>query len=397
MAIQSTPDFAPLDPAALERSLAPFGHSRMLPKDAYISQDVFEWEKRNFFERGWMCVGFAADIAKPGDQRAESVGTGGVLLLRGQDSVLRAFANVCSHRGHELLPCGETANHGRIICPYHSWAYDLEGNVATAPSFGTVKGFDKSAHGLVQLPCVEWHGLIFVDASGEAPPLEAQLADLSEIVAPYEPERLVIAGRHDYVVDANWKTLTENYHECYHCPMIHPQLCEVSDPKSGDTYSTDGPWAGGTMDLRDGLDTMSLDGQSSGVPLRGLSEEQLRIIIYVNVFPNILISLHPDYVMVHRLTPLAAGSTRIECIWAFAPESFEREGFDPSYGMGFWDLTNQQDWDACASVHRGLSSPHAVPGPLATEEEVVYEFVTMVARGYKGEPVRNVKQPVHHR
>lgn len=397
MAIQSTPDFAPLDPAALERSLAPFGHSRMLPKDAYISQDVFEWEKRNFFERGWMCVGFAADIAKPGDQRAESVGTGGVLLLRGQDSVLRAFANVCSHRGHELLPCGETANHGRIICPYHSWAYDLEGNVATAPSFGTVKGFDKSAHGLVQLPCVEWHGLIFVDASGEAPPLEAQLADLSEIVAPYEPERLVITGRHDYVVDANWKTLTENYHECYHCPMIHPQLCEVSDPKSGDTYSTDGPWAGGTMDLRDGLDTMSLDGQSSGVPLRGLSEEQLRIIIYVNVFPNILISLHPDYVMVHRLTPLAAGSTRIECIWAFAPESFEREGFDPSYGMGFWDLTNQQDWDACASVHRGLSSPHAVPGPLATEEEVVYEFVTMVARGYKGEPVRNVKQPVHHR
>ncbi|MEI7859560.1 MAG: aromatic ring-hydroxylating dioxygenase subunit alpha [Acidimicrobiales bacterium] len=393
MAVQTTPSIAPLDPGELERSLAAFGHSRMLPVAAYIDPDVFDWEKRNFLERGWMCIGFSADIAQPGDQRAESTGIGGVLLIRAQDGVLRAFANVCSHRGHELLPCGETAHHGRVICPYHSWAYDLEGKLATAPSFSGVEGFVKSEHGLNQLPCVEWHGLIFLDASGEAPPLAEQLADLSEIVAPYEPERLIIADRHDYVVAANWKTLTENYHECYHCTKIHPQLCEVSDPESGMIYSTDGPWAGGTMDIKEGMETMSMDGRSSGVMLRGLSEEQRRIVIYINVFPDVLISLHPDYVMMHRLTPLAADATRIECIWAFAPESFEKKGFDPSYGVNFWDLTNQQDWEACSSVHRGLSSPHAVPGMLSTEEEAVYDFVTMVARGYKGEPVRNVKVP----
>jgi glycine betaine catabolism A len=123
----------------------------------------------------------------------------------------------------------------------------------------------------------------------------------------------------------------------------------------------------------------------------------LRSVLYLNVFPNILISLHPDYVMVHRLTPLAADRTRIECTWAFAPEAVERDGFDPSYAVDFWDITNRQDWQACESVQRGLSSEHAQPGPLSPEEDAVYQFVTMVARGYRGEPIRNLEKstPAH--
>ena len=109
------------------------------------------------------------------------------------------------------------------------------------------------------------------------------------------------------------------------------------------------------MDLREGMDTMSLDGKSGGVMLRGLDAAGRRTVIYVYVFPNVLISLHPDYVMTHRLTPLAADSTRIECTWSFAPEAVEQPGFDPSYAVNFWDITNQQDWDACASVQRGLT------------------------------------------
>ena len=111
--------------------------------------------------------------------------------------------------------------------------------------------------------------------------------------------------------------------------------------------------------------------------------------IYVNVFPNILLSLHPDYVMTHRITPLAANRTKIECTWAFAPEALDRPGFDPGYAVEFWDITNRQDWGACESVQRGLSSEHAVPGPLSAEEDAVYQFVTMIARGYQGEPAWN--------
>ena len=394
MVIQPVGDPAPIEPAALQASLRPFGRSRMLPRAAYVDPAVFAWEQRHFLDGGWMCVGHSEAVAEPGDQRAESLGAAGVLLTRAQDGVLRGFANVCSHRGHELLPCGVSARHGRVICPYHSWSYTLEGEVWTAPGFKELEGFDPSQFGLTELPVTEWHGLVFVDGSGRAPSLDESLATLDAVVAPYEPERLRVAGSHEYVVAANWKILTENYHECYHCPMIHPELCEVSPPKSGDNYHSEGAWVGGTMDLRDGMETMSLDGISGGVMLRGLDAAARRTVIYVNIFPNILVSLHPDYVMTHRLTPLAADSTRIECTWAFAPEAVEQAGFDPSYAMNFWDITNQQDWNACASVQRGLSSVHARPGPLAGEEDAVYQFVTMVARGYLGQPVRNTGSAV---
>jgi len=143
------------------------------------------------------------------------------------------------------------------------------------------------------------------------------------------------------------------------------------------------------MDLRDGMETMSLSGSSGGVPLRGLDAQGLRTVIYVNIFPNVLLSLHPDYVMTHRLIPVAADRTTIECTWAFAPEAVERPGFDPAYAVEFWDITNKQDWSACESVQRGLASPHASPGPLSPAEDAVYSYVTAIARGYLGQSVWN--------
>ena len=187
-----------------------------------------------------------------------------------------------------------------IVCPYHSWTFELDGELKAAKGFKGTAGFDSAKWGLVELPLTEWHGLLFVDGSGQSVPLESGLAELEPLVAPYEPERLVIAGRHSYDAAANWKILTENYHECYHCPMIHPELCRVSPPNSGENYHPSGPWVGGWMDLRDDMVTMSLDGSSLGAPLRGLDATGLRTVIYVNIFPNVLISLHPDYVMTHR-------------------------------------------------------------------------------------------------
>lgn len=361
----------------------------MLPREAYTDPAVFEWEQRYFFGRGWLCAGRSDQVTNPGDQRAEATGAGSVLLTRDDDGLLHAFANTCRHRGHELLPCGGTASQKMIICPYHSWTYDLKGDLRAAAGYKGRRGFSLSQFGLIELPCAEWNGLIFVDGSGEAPPLEEGLRDLEEVLAPYEMSRLVVAGTHVYDSSANWKILTENYHECYHCPSIHPELCRVSPPKSGENYDKPGTWVGGTMDLRSGMTTMSLDGTSQGTPLRGLDAAGLRTVVYVNVFPNILISPHPDYVMVHRMTPLAVDRTKIECSWAFAPEATGKPGFDPSYAIDFWDLTNRQDWAACESVQRGLNSPHAVPGPLNPAEDAVYQFVTMIARGYLGEPAWN--------
>jgi Rieske 2Fe-2S family protein len=382
-------DTAPIDPAALEASLRPFGESRMLPREAYVDDAVFAWEQRHFLEGRWMCVGRSEDVAAAGDQRAESVGPAGVFLVRGSDGVVRGFANACRHRGHELLPCGESRNLHIVVCPYHSWSYQLDGTLRGAPGFDTLDNFVASEHGLAEFPTEEWHGLLFVDTSGTAGPFADHVRGLEAFVAPYEPERVRTAGHHDYVVQANWKVLSENYQECYHCAMIHPELCRVSPPRSGENYSSSGggAWVGGWMELAPDADTMSLDGRTAGSPLRGLDADGRRQVIYLVIFPNVLLSLHPDYVMTHILTPLAPDRTRIQCSWAFSPEDLERADFDPSYAIDFWDITNRQDWAACESVQRGLSSPHHAPGPLSPDEDGVYQFVTMLARGYRGLPL----------
>ena len=157
-----------LDPAALAQSLLPFGQSRMLPRAAYTDPAVFDWEQQHFFGGGWLCVGRSEQVANPGDQRAERTGTGSVLLTRDDDGVLHAFANTCRHRGHELLPCGASASQGVIICPYHAWTYGLDGDLKAAAGFKNRPGFDAGQWGLVELPVAEWHGLIFVDGSGQA-------------------------------------------------------------------------------------------------------------------------------------------------------------------------------------------------------------------------------------
>jgi len=361
----------------------------MLPRAAYVDDAVYAWEERHFLSGGWMCVGWSDDVAGPGDQRAASVGRAGVILVRAADGVVRGFANACRHRGHELLPCGGSRTFPIVVCPYHSWSYHLDGTLRGAPGFESLDGFDPAHHGLVELPVAQWHGLLFVDASGTAGGFADHVLGLEALVSPYEPERLRIGGRHDYVVEANWKILGENYQECYHCAMIHPQLCRVSPPNSGANYrsSGGGAWVGGWMALADEAETMSLDGTRVGSPLRGLDEEGKRRVIYIVIFPNVLLSLHPDYVMTHVLTPLAPDRTRVECGWAFAPEDHGRPGFDPSGAIDFWDVTNRQDWAACESVQRGLSSTNHLPGPLSPREDGVYHYVTMVARGYSGLPL----------
>ncbi len=285
-----------------------------------------------------------------------------------------------------------------MLCPYHAWSYRLDGSLRRAPGFDGTGIFDPSVHGLVELPCAEWHGLVFVNPSADAGDFSAQVEGLEDIVAPYELERLVTRGHHDYVVSANWKVLSENYQECYHCPSIHPELCAVSPPRSGENYHHPaGSWVGGWMEIREGYQTMSLDGTSSASPLRGLDDLHRKIVDYIAIFPNVLVSLHPDYVMTHVLTPLAPDRTRIVCEWHFAPEDAASDEFDPSFAVDFWDVTNRQDWLACESVQRGLSSPHAVPGPLSEEEDGVYQFVTMVAAAYAGKAPRPASASVPDR
>ncbi len=363
---------APVDLREIEAALRPHGESLMLPRAAYTDPAVLAWERRHFFAAHWTCVGRLDELADGTTQRAIQVGDVGVVLAFGKET--RAFANVCRHRGHELLPRGESSDRPTVVCPYHGWAYQLDGSVRNAPRMGD--GFDPAPYGLVELPTEVWHGWVFVNALGTAGPFSEYIGGMADLVAPYKPETLVLKARHEYEVRANWKIVVENYHECYHCPLIHPELCRVSPPTSGDNWDLPGAWVGGLMDLRPDAETMSLDGRSGGINLDGVNP---RTVSYLGLFPNLLVSLHPDYVMTHRMEPKGPDLTAIECSWYFLAGVG-----DPSYAVDFWDVTNREDWAACESVQRGVESPHFRPGPLAPAEDAVYQWVTMVARGYLG-------------
>ena len=373
---------APVDPAAVALSMAPFGSSRMLPRASYLDEAVLAWEREHFFG-GWQCVGRSGDV-RSGGMVAESIGEYGVLLTRDKQGVLRGFENACRHRGHELLPCGGSADAKAIVCPYHAWSYRFDGSLIGAPGHQEVVDFDKSRLGLKPVDVREWHGWVFVDRTGRGGSFEEHIGELEDVVARYDADSLVTPVSHEYDVAANWKVIIENYQECYHCSMIHPELCQVSPPTSGENIEREGDWVGGWMDLREGAQTMSLDGRSGGVAMARLDEREKRTVMYVAVLPNLLISLHPDYVMTHLLTPLSPDRTRIRCSWAFPADVVAAEDFDPAYAVDFWDLTNRQDWAACESVQRGMKAPHFEPGPLAPDEDGVYHFVSYVARAYQG-------------
>jgi Rieske 2Fe-2S family protein len=355
--------------------------TRMMPAEAYTSDDVLAWERRHLYAGTWTCLGRVEDLFpdERTNQRALMIGDIGCLVVRDRDD-LRMFANTCRHRGHELLPDGETAGRRAISCPYHAWTYDLGGALKGAPGFKDVDGFETADHGLVGLPVTVWNGWVFGHAlhplgSPEVPSFDAHLGDLAGILAPYGSTGLVLADRHTYEVAANWKVIAENYHECYHCPSIHPELCTVSPPDSGENYDLPGSWVGGSMDLREGMATMSLTGELAATPLPGAPT---RTVEYVHLLPNLLISAHPDYVMTHRMVPLTPNRTWVECSWLVLPDA----GSAPA-AVEFWDITNRQDWGACESVQRGLESPHFRPGPFAPSEDAVGHLVSLIGRAYR--------------
>jgi Rieske 2Fe-2S family protein len=360
------------------------GEARMLPAAAYVDDAVLAWEREHLFAPSWMCLGRADVVRRAGEQVAIAVGPSSVLVTRDAGAALHVVANVCRHRGHELLAVGSRAERNVVQCPYHAWTYELDSHLRATPRVpAQPPGCDDLA--LIPVRHAEWGGWLFVDVSGTAPDFAEHLGGLAGVAEPWHSEDLVVAASHSYAVDANWKLVHENYHECYHCPLIHPELCRVSPPTSGANFDgMAGAWVGGTMDLAEGATTMSLSGERPGAPLPGLDAARQRHVLYAGLGWDLLISAHPDYVLTHRLVAVSPSRTAIECQWLFPRDVVWGGHFDPGYAVNFWDLTNRQDWAAIESVQRGIANPNFVPGPFAPNEDAVHRFVSRVAAAYFG-------------
>jgi Rieske 2Fe-2S family protein len=194
------------------------------------------------------------------------------VLLSWDAGTLRAFANTCRHRGHELLPSDGSADRQSIVCPYHAWTYDLAGQLRAAPGFRGARRLRRCGPGRALPRRAAGRTLARLALRARGQPtgrrrsggrLRRSRGALEDIVGPYAPETLLLADRHTYEVAANWKVLAENYHECYHCPLIHPELCQVSPPTSGDNYDLPGAWSRRLDGLRDAMSTMLFCGVGS--------------------------------------------------------------------------------------------------------------------------------------
>ena len=261
-----------------------------------------------------------------------------------------------------------------IQCPYHAWTYDLAGRLVAARSMRELPGFDTADYPLHTAALAEWEGFLFLNLAHEPAPFDDVFAPLIGKFPAWHMSRLRLAHRIEYDLQANWKMIIQNYSECYHCPLIHPALTQLSPPTSGRNDLAEGPFLGGYMLLNESVHSMTVDGRTARPPIGDVAGEDCSRIYYYSIFPNMLLSLHPDYVMAHILWPQSAGRTKIVCEWYFDPAQMGQAGFDPSDAVEFWDLTNRQDWHACEISQLGVSSIAYTPGPYADAEVLLHAF-----------------------
>jgi Rieske 2Fe-2S family protein len=364
-----------------------------LPRRFYTDPAFYRAELDRFYFTRWICAGRADQIPHPGDYFVRTLADESIIITRDGSGAVRALFNVCRHRGTRL--CEQPEGHfiDRIQCPYHNWTYDLEGRLLAAPHM--LPGFCKDEYPLHRAGCEVWDGHVFIHlgralpaastaaalpalTSPALPALVDQLAGLPERFAAWQMSGLRLGRRIVYDVKANWKLIVLNYNECLHCPNLHPALHRLHHYLGADNDPPTACYCGGAMGFREGVETMSMDGTRRREYLPGLSEAQRQQVVYYTIYPNLLLSLHPDYVMTHTLWPRAHDRTEIVCEWHFHPNELARPDFQADDVVEFWDRTNREDWWISEQSQAGINSRVYQPGPYSEREELLWSFDEIV-------------------
>ncbi|MET8686756.1 aromatic ring-hydroxylating dioxygenase subunit alpha [Streptomyces sp. NPDC004732] len=333
-----------------------------LPGRYYTDPEIFRQEQDRVFEALWFCAVRAADLDKPGAFRTVQVGRENVLVTRSRTGELRAFLNVCRHRGARL--CTEESGQVRraLQCPYHAWTYDLEGRLVAAPNLVKMPDVEaaRAAYGLVKVALREWLGYAWVCLADEPPSFEEtvmgaaveRLGDAASIDR-YGTERLALGRRISYDVRANWKLIVENFMECYHCATIHPELTDVL-PEFTDGFAAQ-YYVGHGAAFGEEVGGFTVDGSAGFGRLPEVSQDQDRRYYAITVKPTVFINLVPDHVILHRMFPLAEDRTVVECDWLYAPDVVE-SGADLTHSVELFHRVNTQDFAACERTQPAMAS-----------------------------------------
>ena len=333
-----------------------------LPARFYVGDAMLAMEKRAVFARSWQLVAHQGQLAEAGDHVVEQVGDVPVLVVRGQDGVLRAFPNVCRHRAGPLALCnGKGAR--ALHCKYHGWSYTLEGQLRSAPEMQGAADFDVSTIRLPPLRVVEWQGLVFVALSDNVPPFEEVYAGITERIAPIDLAAMRFLRRDSYDIACNWKVYIDNFLEGYHLPHVHPGLSKVLDYRAYDTELF--PWHSlQHSPLRNSGDIYG-DGEA----------------FYYFVYPNVMLNIMPGRLQTNRILPLGPDRCRVEFDYFYAPgpagealAAADRE---------FSDEVQAEDIGICEAVQRGLDSGSYEAGRLCPKRESgVWHFHNQLRAAY---------------
>jgi glycine betaine catabolism A len=350
-----------------------------LPREAYWDAAFFARERDAIFWNQWFYVGRAEQLAETGAYCVHDVAGESVILVRAEDG-LYAHLNFCRHRGSRLL-CGEGVVRGSIRCPYHSWAYALDGRLVASP-FVASETVPPDSRRLHRVAVDEWAGFVFIHLSPEraganGATLASQLGPIPQRLARYPLAELKAARSLRYDVDANWKVMLENYNECYHCAGVHPELCRIV-PAFKHRGGAELDWERG-IPHRDGAWTFTAKGTSDRAPFASLSDEEKVRHKGELIYPNFMLSLAAEHVVAFSLWPREPAATTIVCDFLFHPDEIAKPGFDPSDVVDFWDLVNKQDWNICESVQAGMRSRAFHHGYYAPMEDASLDIRRYIA------------------
>jgi len=418
-------DTSPHPEGSVAALLAARRAGHCLPAPLYTSDAAWRADCEAIFGRHWIAIGVTCDVPEAGDVIAVEVGPSSVVVVRGDDDELRAFHNVCSHRGSRLVPPGRSVV-GKLVCPYHQWTYDLDGALALAPHMGT--GFDRSLHHLKPVALRDVGGILYACLSDDPP---ADIGELAAVMEPrlaaYDLRNARIAYEQDVIEEGNWKLTMENNRECYHCASNHPQLSLSFhaadfgyDPeglteteKSEANALLDAYARYGTYWDEEGMDHAAVE-HTVGWPtnfrtqrliIAGVGESQTpdtRAAVQIPLGQagkpwmgdvhlwgiNSWNHVMSDHAVVFAAYPLAPDRTLVRTKWLVNADAVEGEDYDLDTLTAVWKTTNAEDANLVALAHRGVSSAGYRPGPYSPyTERALDEFSTwyverMRANGY---------------
>ena len=373
-----------------------------LPRPFYTDAAIFEADLETIWYRDWLFALPAAALRKTGDYQTVQVGAYPVIVVKGADGRIRAFHNVCRHRGQRL--CSKTSgNTAKLVCPYHQWTYELDGKLLYAREMG--EDFDAAKFGLKKVHCVDLSGVVYICLADVPPPIADLARTAATYLAPSGLGEAKVAFTSTIIEEGNWKLVIENNRECYHCSGAHPALCRTfsDNPKMA---AMDGPhsaspdilahwarceaaglpsrfimhpqseWRFARVPLLNNAESYTMSTKAAVAKRMGQMPFNDAGSLLMFHYPNTWNHFLADHAITFRVLPVGPTRTEVTTTWLVHKDAVEGVDYDIKTLTEVWVATNEEDRQVVEENQRGILSPAYEPGPYSTiHEEGVIQFV----------------------